>query len=361
MPTCQTVSLLLPLAHHLCSAHEYVTNNWVTRVIKSTMTPTTRRKRSFFFLPPHRYLIYCMLALLCNILYICLTCETFLVQGQEERQSTLGAAKSSVQPDPLGWGWKKSSTSYAVYISQWNVTVFVLVLMELCIHLITPTLAIFTNHAPWHCFVPLCGLLLCSSTTYIWLWNIKCKTHFRNWLISTTTIFLQLHSWIQWMTHVCKGSQLFKCIYSGNRIEKVLIKRCGPILLPIQCDIIKTLVLMGILYYIVCLPSSPVSLLQALLTGLWGRCWGLLLIGCLDRSLMGIRLRTSGPPKLPEPSLPWRSLSVEQKEYINWNGVLYVVHCTLESYTLSEGYLMWWTQETPKFKSYTYPSTTSWF
>lgn len=156
---------------------------------------------------------------------------------------------------------------------------------------------------------------------------------------------LQLHSWIQWMTHVCKGSQLFKFIYSGNRIEKVLIKRCGPILLPIQCDIIKTLVLMSILYHIVCLPSSPGSLLQVLLTGLWGRCWGLLLIGCLDRSLMGIRLRTSGPPKLPEPSLPWRSLSVEEKEYINWNRLLYVLRCTLDSYRVSEGYLMWWTQE----------------
>lgn len=147
------------------------------------------------------------------------------------------------------------------------------------------------------------------------------------------------------MTHVCKGSQLFKFIYSGNRIENVLIKRCGPILLPIQCDIIKTLVLMSILYHIVCLPSSPGSLLQVLLTGLWGRCWGLLLIGCLDRSLMGIRLRTSGPPKLPEPSLPWRSLSVEEKEYINWNRLLYVLRCTLDSYRVSEGYLMWWTQE----------------
>lgn len=30
-------------------------------------------------------------------------------------------------------------------------------------------------------------------------------------------------------------------------------------------------------------------------------------------SLMGIRRRTSSPPKLPEPSLPWRSFSVDNK------------------------------------------------
>lgn len=52
------------------------------------------------------------------------------------------------------------------------------------------------------------------------------------------------------------------------------------------------------------LPSSPASLLGGLLLGLCMRGGGLLLIGCLDMSLMGIRLRTSGPPKLPEPSLP---------------------------------------------------------
>lgn len=59
----------------------------------------------------------------------------------------------------------------------------------------------------------------------------------------------------------------------------------------------------------VSLPSSPGSSLDGLLLGLWVRGGGLLLNGCLDMSLMGIRLRTSGPPKLPEPSLPWRSLS----------------------------------------------------
>lgn len=62
-----------------------------------------------------------------------------------------------------------------------------------------------------------------------------------------------------------------------------------------------------------CLPSSPGSLLQGLLpTGLGRRSWGLVLNGCLEINLMGIRLRTSRPPKVPEQSLPWRSLSVDK-------------------------------------------------
>lgn len=51
-------------------------------------------------------------------------------------------------------------------------------------------------------------------------------------------------------------------------------------------------------------PSSTASLLDGLQVGLWVRGGGLLLKGCLEISLMGMRLRTSGPPKLPEPSLP---------------------------------------------------------
>lgn len=116
MPTCQTVSLLLPLAHHLCSAHEYVTDTCVTHVIKSTMTPTTRRKKERFFLPPQRYLIYCMVAPLCNVFYICLTCETFLVQGQEERHKAHCGQPNQVC-SPTHW----SGDERNVYSISWYI------------------------------------------------------------------------------------------------------------------------------------------------------------------------------------------------------------------------------------------------
>lgn len=59
------------------------------------------------------------------------------------------------------------------------------------------------------------------------------------------------------------------------------------------------------------LPSSPDGPLGSNLpVDRWGRTGGLLLTACLDSSLIGICLRTSGPPKDPEPSVPCKSLSV---------------------------------------------------